>query len=37
VRLLRVLQTKEIERVGGAGTISLDIRIIAATETWKRW
>ena len=32
VRLLRVLQNKEIERVGGSKTISLDIRIIAATN-----
>ena len=32
VRLLRVLQSKEIERVGGVQTISLDIRIIAATN-----
>lgn len=32
VRLLRVLQSKEIERVGGVDTISLDIRIIAATN-----
>jgi formate hydrogenlyase transcriptional activator len=32
VRLLRVLQNKEIERVGGVNTISLDIRIIAATN-----
>ncbi len=32
VRLLRVLQAKEIERVGGAKTIPLDIRIIAATN-----
>lgn len=32
VRLLRVLQTKEIERVGGMKTIPLDIRIIAATN-----
>ncbi|WP_163338903.1 sigma-54-dependent Fis family transcriptional regulator [Desulfopila sp. IMCC35008] len=31
-RLLRVLQNKEIERVGGVDTISLDIRIIAATN-----
>ncbi len=31
-RLLRVLQYKEIERVGGVETISLDIRIIAATN-----
>jgi transcriptional regulator with GAF, ATPase, and Fis domain len=32
VRLLRVFQSKEIERVGGVKTISLDIRIIAATN-----
>ncbi len=32
VRLLRVLQDKEIERVGGTKTIPLDIRIIAATN-----
>ncbi|MCP5062955.1 MAG: AAA domain-containing protein [Ignavibacteriae bacterium] len=32
VRLLKVLQTKEIERVGGVKTIKLDIRIIAATN-----
>ncbi len=32
VRLLRVLQEKEIERVGGTKTIALDIRIIAATN-----
>jgi len=32
VRLLRVLQNKEIERVGGTKTIPLDIRIIAATN-----
>ncbi|WP_035235532.1 sigma-54 interaction domain-containing protein [Desulfobacter vibrioformis] len=32
VRLLRVLQTKEIERVGGSAPIPLDIRIIAATN-----
>jgi len=31
-RLLRVLQNKEIERIGGAETISLDIRVIAATN-----
>lgn len=31
-RLLRVLQEKEIERVGSNGTIPLDIRIIAATN-----
>jgi transcriptional regulator with GAF, ATPase, and Fis domain len=32
VRLLKVLQSKEIERVGGVKTIQLDIRIIAATN-----
>ncbi len=32
VRLLRVIQNKEIERVGGTQTITLDIRIIAATN-----
>lgn len=32
VRLLRVLQEKEIERVGGEKQIKLDIRIIAATH-----
>jgi transcriptional regulator with GAF, ATPase, and Fis domain len=32
VRLLKVLQSKEIERVGGAKTIHLDIRVIAATN-----
>jgi transcriptional regulator with GAF, ATPase, and Fis domain len=32
VRLLKVLQSKEIERVGGIKTIPLDIRIIAATN-----
>ena len=32
VKLLRVLQSKEIERVGGVKTISLNLRIIAATN-----
>jgi transcriptional regulator with GAF, ATPase, and Fis domain len=32
VRLLRVLQNREIERVGGVKTIPLDLRIIAATN-----
>jgi transcriptional regulator with GAF, ATPase, and Fis domain len=32
VRLLRVLQEKEIERVGGTRTIKVDARIIAATH-----
>jgi DNA-binding NtrC family response regulator len=32
VKLLRVLQEKEIERIGGATTIKLDVRIIAATN-----
>lgn len=32
VRLLRVLQSKKIERIGGTETIQLDLRIIAATN-----
>ena len=32
IRLLRVLQTREIERVGGSPPIKLDIRVIAATH-----
>jgi transcriptional regulator with GAF, ATPase, and Fis domain len=32
VRLLRVLQDKAIERVGGSETIAVDIRVIAATH-----
>ncbi|MBW2003885.1 MAG: sigma-54-dependent Fis family transcriptional regulator [Deltaproteobacteria bacterium] len=32
VRLLRVLQEKEIERVGGTEQIKVDIRVIAATH-----
>jgi transcriptional regulator with GAF, ATPase, and Fis domain len=32
IRLLRVLQTQEIERVGGSPPIKLDIRAIAATH-----
>lgn len=32
VRLLRVLQEKEIERLGGTETLSVDIRVIAATH-----
>ena len=32
VRLLRVLQTTEIERVGGTQTVNLYIRVIAATN-----
>jgi transcriptional regulator with GAF, ATPase, and Fis domain len=32
IRLLRVLQDKEIERLGGVGPIKVDIRVIAATH-----
>ena len=33
VRLLRVLQEKEFERVGGDKTLSLNVRVITATST----
>lgn len=32
IRLLRVIQTREIERVGGTAPVPVDIRIIAATH-----
>jgi len=32
VRLLRVLQTREIERVGGISSLPIDIRVICATH-----
>ena len=32
VTLLRVLQEGEIERVGGSGTLCLDVRVVAATN-----
>lgn len=32
VKILRVLQEKEIERVGGSGTKKVDVRVVAATN-----
>ncbi len=32
VKLLRVLQEKEIKRIGGVDNIKIDVRVIAATN-----
>ena len=32
IKLLRVLQTRKFERVGGEKTLSVDVRILAATN-----
>ena len=32
VKLLRVLQEEQFERVGGSSTINVDVRVIAATN-----
>src|SRR5258707_14166844 len=37
VKLLRALQEKEIERVGGRTIIKTDVRVIAATNRNLRW
>ena len=34
IRLLRVIQEKEIERVGGTGPVKIDIRVISATHRY---
>jgi DNA-binding NtrC family response regulator len=38
VRLLRVLQEKEVQPLGGGGPIKVDVRVVAATNTdlWKK-
>lgn len=38
VRLLRVLQEKEVQPLGGGGPVKVDVRVVAATNTdlWKK-